>query len=115
MSKEDDLENADFDVAQDHKDFLHRSGRTARPGESGAVVTLTTSKQQKSVSGLTAGAGGTPKSGSVSSLSTDLMRITGAQETSGIPYVAPIVENKGPNRGTRKPRPNLTQRRKRPR
>jgi superfamily II DNA/RNA helicase len=103
------------DVPQDHKDYLHRSGRTARAGESGAVVTLTTSKQQKSVSGLTSRAGVTPKSVSVTSLSTDLMRITGAQEPSGIPYVAPIVENKGPNRGTRKPRPNSAQRRRRPR
>jgi superfamily II DNA/RNA helicase len=103
------------DVPQDHKDYLHRSGRTARAGESGAVVTLTTSKQQKSVSGLTSRAGVTPKSVSVTSLSTELMRITGAQEPSGIPYVAPIVENKGPNRGTRKPRPNSAQRRRRPR
>jgi hypothetical protein len=52
---------------------------------------------------------------SVTSLSTELMRITGAQEPSGIPYVAPIVENKGPNRGARKPRPNSAQRRRRPR
>jgi superfamily II DNA/RNA helicase len=103
------------DVPQDHKDYLHRSGRTARAGESGAVVTLTTSKQQKSVSGLTSRAGVTPKSVSVTSLSTELMRITGAQEPSGIPYVAPIVESKGPNRGTRKPRPNSAQRRRRPR
>jgi superfamily II DNA/RNA helicase len=103
------------DVPQDHKDYLHRSGRTARAGESGAVVTLTTSRQQKSVSGLTSRAGVTPRSVSVTSLSTDLMRITGAQEPSGIPYVAPIVENKGPNRGTRKPRPNSAQRRRRPR
>jgi superfamily II DNA/RNA helicase len=103
------------DVPQDHKDYLHRSGRTARAGESGAVVTLTTSKQQKSVSGLTSRAGVTPRSISVTSLSTDLMRITGAQEPSGIPYVAPIAENKGPNRGTRKPRPNSAQRRRRPR
>ena len=29
--------------------------------------------------------------------------------------IAPIVENKGPNRGTRKPRPNSAQRRRRPR
>jgi superfamily II DNA/RNA helicase len=103
------------DVPQDHKDYLHRSGRTARAGESGAVVTLTTSKQQKSVSGLTSRAGVTPKSVSVTSLSTELMRITGAQEPLGIPYVAPIVENKGPSRGTRKPRPNSAQRRRRPR
>jgi superfamily II DNA/RNA helicase len=105
------------DVPQDHKDYLHRSGRTARAGESGAVVTLTTSKQQKSVSGLTSRAGVTPKSVSVTSLSTELMRITGAQEPSGIPYIAPVMENKGPSRssGNRKPRPNSSERRRRPR
>jgi hypothetical protein len=39
-------------------------------------------------------------------ISTDLMRITRAHESSGIPYVAPIVENEGPNRGAPKPRRN---------
>jgi superfamily II DNA/RNA helicase len=29
-----------FDPPQDHKTYLHRSGRTARAGESGVVVTL---------------------------------------------------------------------------
>ena len=29
-----------YDPPQDHKDYLHRSGRTARAGESGIVVTL---------------------------------------------------------------------------
>jgi superfamily II DNA/RNA helicase len=29
-----------YDVAEDHKAYLHRSGRTARAGESGVVVTL---------------------------------------------------------------------------
>jgi superfamily II DNA/RNA helicase len=90
------------DVPQDHKDYLYCSGRTARAGESGAVGTLTTSKQQKSVSGLTSCVGVTPKPVSVTSLSKKLMRIARAQEPSGIPYVAPIVQIKGPNRGTRK-------------
>jgi len=31
-----------YDVPDDSKSFLHRSGRTARAGESGAVVTMTT-------------------------------------------------------------------------
>ena len=81
------------DVPQDHKDYLYRSGHTDRTGGSGAVVSLTTSKLRKSVVGLTSRAGDTPKSVSVTSLSTDLMRITSAQEPSGIPYVVPIVEN----------------------
>ena len=103
------------DAPTDHKDYLHRSGRTARAGEAGAVVTLATTKQQKSVGGLTSRAGVTPEFVGVKPLDQDLMRITGAQEPSGIPYVAPIVESKGPNRGNRKSRPNSSERRRRPR
>jgi superfamily II DNA/RNA helicase len=103
------------DAPTDHKDYLHRSGRTARAGEAGAVVTLATTKQQKSVGGLTSRAGVTPKFVGVKPLDQDLMRITGAQEPSGIPYVTPILESKGPNRGSRKPRPNSSERRRRPR
>ena len=103
------------DAPTDHKDYLHRSGRTARAGEAGAVVTLATTKQQKSVGGLTSRAGVTPKFLGVKPLDQDLMRITGAQEPSGIPYVTPVVESKGPGRGVRKPRPNSSERRRRPR
>jgi superfamily II DNA/RNA helicase len=103
------------DAPTDHKDYLHRSGRTARAGEAGAVVTLATTKQQKSVGGLTSRAGVTPKFVGVKPLDQDLMRITGAQEPSGIPYVTPVVESKGPSRGNRKPRPNSSERRRRPR
>lgn len=103
------------DFPQDHKDYLHRLSCTARAGDSDAVATLTTSKQQKSCSGPISSAGVTLKSVSVTSLCTDLMRVTGAQEPSGIPFVVPIVENKEPNRGTHKPRPNSAQRRRRPR
>ena len=103
------------DAPTDHKDYLHRSGRTARAGEAGAVVTLATTKQQKFVGGLTSRAGVTPKFVGVKPLDQDLMRITGAQEPSGIPYVTPVVENKGPNHGNRKPRPNSSERRRRPR
>ena len=33
------------DAPTDHKDYLHRSGRTARAGEAGVVVVLATTKQ----------------------------------------------------------------------
>jgi superfamily II DNA/RNA helicase len=103
------------DVQQDHKDFLDRSVRTAHAGESDVIATLPILKQQKSVSGITSHAGVTHKSASVTSLSTGLMRITGAQEPSRISFVAPIVENKPLNRGTRKAHPNSAQRRPKPR
>ena len=105
------------DPAQDHKDYLHRSGRTARAGESGVVVSLAPVKQRKAVGGLTTRAGVAAKFVEVRPLDQDLMKITGAQEPSGIPYVAPIVEApKRPQRsgGNRRPRPNSAQRRRRP-
>lgn len=36
-----------FDPPNDHKDYLHRSGRTARAGAAGSVVSLLTSDQQR--------------------------------------------------------------------
>ena len=38
-----------FDPAGDHKDYLHRSGRTARAGATGTVVTLVTHQQKRDV------------------------------------------------------------------
>jgi superfamily II DNA/RNA helicase len=38
-----------FDPPADHKDYLHRSGRTARAGATGMVVSLVTGEQQKDV------------------------------------------------------------------
>ena len=101
------------DAPTDHKDYLHRAGRTARAGEAGTVVTLATTRQQKSIGGLTQRAGVTPKFVGVTPLSTDLMKITGAQEPSGIPYIVPIVE-KSVRSGGKRPRPNSSQRRRRP-
>jgi superfamily II DNA/RNA helicase len=38
-----------FDLAADHKDYLHRSGRTARAGATGVVVTLVADGQDAAV------------------------------------------------------------------
>ena len=86
------------DLPQDHKDYLHRSGRTARAGESGTVVTLSSSKNSRAVSGLLSRAGVTPKFHDVRPLDEKLRVITGAQEPSGVPYVPPVVERKAPQR-----------------
>jgi superfamily II DNA/RNA helicase len=45
------------DPPQDHKDYLHRAGRTARAGGRGTVVTLALPHQRKAVDRLTAQAG----------------------------------------------------------
>jgi len=41
-----------FDPPQDEKDYVHRSGRTARGGASGVVVTFVTSEKRKDVNRL---------------------------------------------------------------
>jgi superfamily II DNA/RNA helicase len=46
-----------FDAASDPKAYLHRSGRTARAGRDGAVVTITTPKFVQQVVRLQSGAG----------------------------------------------------------
>ena len=101
------------DAPTDHKDYLHRAGRTARAGEAGVVVTLATSKQQSAVRGLTSRAGVYPKFVDVRPHHDELVSITGSKQPSGIPYTAPVVEK--PSFGGRRPRPNSDQRRRRPR
>ncbi len=46
-----------FDAPTEHKAYLHRSGRTARAGASGSVVTMTTSRQAGVVARLQKAAG----------------------------------------------------------
>ncbi|MBZ4014399.1 DEAD/DEAH box helicase [Streptomyces purpurogeneiscleroticus] len=77
------------DPPQDHKDYLHRGGRTARAGESGSVVTLVTSNQRRDMSRLMATAGITPQITQVRSGDEELTRITGAQAPSGVPVTIP--------------------------
>jgi superfamily II DNA/RNA helicase len=45
-----------YDPANDHKDYLHRSGRTARAGAAGTVVSLAEPAQVKAVAALHAAA-----------------------------------------------------------
>ncbi|MDT9699823.1 DEAD/DEAH box helicase [Streptomyces sp. P17] len=75
------------DPPSDHKDYLHRGGRTARAGESGSVVTLVTPGQRRGMSRLMASAAITPQITSVRSGEAELSRITGAQTPSGVPVV----------------------------
>ncbi|MGP4001772.1 DEAD/DEAH box helicase [Streptomyces sp. 8N706] len=82
------------DPPSDHKDYLHRGGRTARAGESGSVVTLVLPNQRRDMSRLMTDAGITAQSTQVRSGEAELSRITGAQAPSGVPVTitAPIAE-----------------------
>ncbi|MFF4270348.1 DEAD/DEAH box helicase [Streptomyces sp. NPDC001536] len=77
------------DPPSDHKDYLHRGGRTARAGESGTVVTLVTPGQRRGMNRLMTDAGITPEVTPVRSGEAELSRITGAQAPSGVPVVIP--------------------------
>lgn len=81
------------DVPADHKDYVHRSGRTARAGEVGTVVTLATKGQQKTITNITNKAGITATFMSVKPLDEQLVAITGAQKPSGIPREEEIPES----------------------
>ncbi|MER5891866.1 DEAD/DEAH box helicase [Streptomyces sp. NPDC001876] len=82
------------DPPSDHKDYLHRGGRTARAGESGSVVTLVLPNQRREMTRLMADAGITPQVAQVRSGEAELSRITGAQAPSGVPVTisAPLTE-----------------------
>ncbi|MGY6024273.1 DEAD/DEAH box helicase [Streptomyces spinosirectus] len=82
------------DPPTDHKDYLHRGGRTARAGESGSVVTLVTPGQRRGMTRLMTAAGINPRITPVRSGEAELSRITGAQAPSGVPVVitAPVAE-----------------------
>ncbi|MGW1124186.1 DEAD/DEAH box helicase [Streptomyces sp. NPDC002526] len=84
------------DPPTDHKDYLHRGGRTARAGESGSVVTLVTSGQRREMTRLMAAAGIVPRTTEVRSGEAALSRITGARTPSGVPVTitAPVSEQR---------------------
>ncbi|CAM5259541.1 RNA helicase OS=Streptomyces tendae OX=1932 GN=F3L20_15100 PE=4 SV=1 [Streptomyces tendae] len=71
------------DPPTDHKDYLHRGGRTARAGESGSVVTLVTPAQRRAMTRLMATAGIVPQTTQVRAGRQALHRITGAQSPPG--------------------------------
>ncbi|MFD3352490.1 DEAD/DEAH box helicase [Streptomyces fradiae] len=84
----DDLDLVvNVDPPGDHKDYLHRGGRTARAGESGSVVTLVLPHQRRDMNSLMHHAGIRPVTTAVRSGDAELTRITGARTPSGIPVV----------------------------
>ncbi|GAB2574741.1 DEAD/DEAH box helicase [Streptomyces capparidis] len=87
------------DPPGDHKDYLHRGGRTARAGESGSVVTLVLPNQRREMARLMATAGITPRIAQVSSGEAELSRITGAQAPSGVPVTIEAPAADVPQRG----------------
>ncbi|MFH8611138.1 DEAD/DEAH box helicase [Streptomyces sp. NPDC018029] len=106
----DDLDLVvNIDPPADHKDYLHRGGRTARAGESGSVVTLVLPEEKRDMTRLMTDAEIRPNTARVSSSDEELARITGAREPSGVPVVIETPQPQQPQAKT------PAQRRRRPR
>ncbi|MFJ3670529.1 DEAD/DEAH box helicase [Streptomyces sp. NPDC090106] len=115
----DDLDLVvNVDPPTDHKDYLHRGGRTARAGGSGSVVTLVLPEQKRDVTRLMSDAGIRPRTARVTSSDTELATITGAREPSGVAVTievpqpaAPAESRQGRGAGSRPSRRSGSRRR----
>ncbi|MFJ7328700.1 DEAD/DEAH box helicase [Streptomyces cyaneofuscatus] len=98
----DDLDLVvNVDPPTDHKDYLHRGGRTARAGESGSVVTLVLPEEKREMTRLMQDAGIAPRTTRVTSGDEELSRITGAREPSGVAIVIEVPQPTPPKQRTR--------------
>ena len=82
------------DPPTDHKDYLHRGGRTARAGQAGTVVTLVLPTQRRDTTRMMTAAGITANTAHIHSGDIELADITGARVPTGIPVTIPnpVVE-----------------------
>ncbi|MEV0208381.1 DEAD/DEAH box helicase [Streptomyces sp. NPDC050788] len=102
----DDLDLVvNVDPPADHKDYLHRGGRTARAGGSGSVVTLVLPEQKREMTRLMSDAGIRPRTSRVTSSDAELSTITGAREPSGVAVTIEVPQQETPkaSRPARKP------------
>ncbi|MEV7419939.1 DEAD/DEAH box helicase [Streptomyces sp. NPDC089919] len=99
----DDLDLVvNVDPPTDHKDYLHRGGRTARAGESGRVVTLVLPEQKREMTRLMSDAGISPRVAQIRSSDEELSSLTGAREPSGVPVTIEVPAPPQPAAGSAK-------------
>ncbi len=85
------------DPAADHKDYLHRAGRTARAGGKGAVVTLVLPHQRRGMMRLAESAGVVTEPVRVRPGDENVAELTGGTKPSGYPVKLPAPK---PQRGS---------------
>ncbi|MFI5755246.1 DEAD/DEAH box helicase [Streptomyces sp. NPDC051569] len=101
----DDLDLVvNVDPPVDHKDYLHRGGRTARAGESGSVVTLVLPEQRREMTRLMSDAGIAPRSARIKSTDEELAQLTGAREPSGVAVTIEVPQQPTVQAKQQKPR-----------
>lgn len=93
-----------IDPPAEAKEYLHRSGRTARAGQPGRVATLVLPQQRRKVTRLVAAAGIEPESRDVAPRDAELVRVTGARQPSGIPVVDAYDSGRPQTPGSPRPR-----------
>ena len=86
------------DPPAEHKAYLHRSGRTARAGASGIVVTVETPDQQADVRRLMRRAGIRPTVHAVSSGGDAIRALTGPAAEHVVPGARSAPSGQGPGR-----------------
>ncbi|KIC67159.1 DEAD/DEAH box helicase [Kocuria rhizophila] len=87
-----------IDPPAEHKSYLHRSGRTARAGASGAVITIATTEERSDVNKLMKKAGVTPRVDEVSPDSEIVKELVGERAELVAYAPAPTQQNGGGNR-----------------
>ncbi|WP_207782365.1 DEAD/DEAH box helicase [Phytoactinopolyspora limicola] len=93
-----------FDPAGEAKSYLHRSGRTARAGASGAVVTMATPGQARGLGDLFRRAGVEVKSVDARAVASGPMTIESLADAPAMPTPAPTTAARGARQGGKPPR-----------
>ncbi|WP_029138390.1 DEAD/DEAH box helicase [Nakamurella lactea] len=98
------------DPPVEHKAYLHRSGRTARAGAAGTVITLMTDEQVRDVRDLTRKAGINPTTTKIDAKHPLLQKLAPGERSfvngglvREVPAAAPAGRGGGRSRGPRKP------------
>jgi superfamily II DNA/RNA helicase len=88
------------DPPVEHKAYLHRSGRTARAGKAGTVVTLMTDDQARDVHSLTKAAGVRPTTTRVDTVANPiLVTLAPGRRVRSAPTTGPSVPASAPRSG----------------
>ncbi|MDO5618594.1 DEAD/DEAH box helicase [Kocuria sp.] len=96
-----------IDPPAEHKSYLHRSGRTARAGAEGQVITISTTEEQRDVQKLMKQAGVTAEVSQVTVDSPVVAELVG-ERAERVAYVPPAKQSNTGGQGSgRKPRQGM--------